>query len=155
MKKRFSFSDSTFSGAYGAMEESMSRLQRVILRPHHLLCTQSYEGKGYNKEFTEKMDDITNYLRNIDNAQVKVVFSTDDMCAKCQHMLKEDTCVSNEKVKTMDNKMTHYFEIAEQDYIYKDIVTKINAKLTPQILDDICGECQWYADSNCRKLAES
>ena len=29
------------------------------LRPHHLMCTQSYAGKGYDEDFVKVMDKIT------------------------------------------------------------------------------------------------
>ncbi len=36
----------------------------MILRPHHLLCTQSYEGRGYSAEFIKNMDKNIEILKN-------------------------------------------------------------------------------------------
>ncbi|MDD7224175.1 MAG: DUF1284 domain-containing protein, partial [Lachnospiraceae bacterium] len=33
----------------------------ITLRPHHLLCTQGYSGKGYSDDFVENMDKIVDY----------------------------------------------------------------------------------------------
>ena len=121
------------------------------LRPHHLLCTQGYSGKGYNSDFVQNMTAITTYLRNDANAIVEIVFSTDDICKKCPRMLDANLCESNDKVKRFDKKVVEYFGIEEKCYIYQDIVREINAKMTSSIMEDICSDCEWYPISNCRK----
>jgi len=122
------------------------------LRPHHLLCTQSYKGMGYNDEFVKNMTAITSHLRYDDNAVIDIVFSTDDICTKCPMMLGEDLCQSNEKVKRFDKKVATFFGIEQRSYNYKDIIQKINAQMTSEIMDDICSECNWYETSDCRKI---
>jgi len=121
------------------------------LRPHHLLCTQGYSGKGYSEAFVENMTVITDYLRNDINAVVNIVFSTDDICGKCPHMLGDNLCESNDKVNLLDKKVILYFNIKEKSYKYMDIIHEINTKMTPSIMDDICGTCEWYPISACRK----
>ncbi|MCL2620428.1 MAG: DUF1284 domain-containing protein [Defluviitaleaceae bacterium] len=121
------------------------------LRPHHLLCTQGYEGKGYSEDFVENMDAITSHLRNSRDAMVEIVLSTDDICNKCPLMIGEDLCETNEKVKTMDRKIVNYFGIEEKNYIYNQIINKINTNMTTTIMDDICGDCGWYATSACKQ----
>jgi len=121
------------------------------LRPHHLLCTQGYAGKGYSDEFVENMTAITNLLRSGEDVEVELVFSTDDICAKCPLMLGENLCEDNKKVNRLDKKVVEYFGLEEKNYIYQDIVRKINAKMTEQMMDDICSECSWYTVSACKK----
>lgn len=36
---------------------------KTLLRPHHGLCIHFYEGKGYNEEFTKKMDALINQIQ--------------------------------------------------------------------------------------------
>lgn len=121
------------------------------LRPHHLLCTQGYSGRGYSHDFVENMTAITTHLRRDDNAVVEIVFSTDDICSKCPRMVDVDLCESQGKVKGFDDKVITYFGIEEKCYIYQDVVREINAKMTLSIMDDICSECEWYPVSACRK----
>lgn len=121
------------------------------LRPHHLLCTQGYEGKGYSDAFVENMTAITDLLRSGERARIDLVFSTDDICAKCPMMLDVDRCEANEKIKRLDQKVVHYFGLEEKSYIYQEIVCEINTKITASIMDDICSECSWYAVSACKK----
>jgi len=121
------------------------------LRPHHLLCTQGYSGKGYNECFIENMTVITNHLRSAENAVVDIVFSTDDICEKCPKMLGVDLCEDNDKVKNFDRKVISYFDIEEKKYTYQDITRKIKSQMTIQMMDDICFECEWYSVSACKR----
>ena len=120
------------------------------LRPHHLLCTQGYGGKGYNDDFVKNMTAITTRLRSKANYLIEVVFSTDDICDKCPKMFGVDFCEDNDKVKRFDRKVIDYFGIEEKSYIYKDIIREINAKMTPIMMDDICADCNWYSVSACK-----
>jgi len=120
------------------------------LRPHHLLCTQGFSGRGYNDDFVENMTAITTLLRSDADVVVEIVFSTDDICSKCPRMIGDDLCKSNDKVKLIDNKVVACFGIEEKSYIYKDIVHEINARMTSEIMNDVCGDCEWYPISACR-----
>ena len=121
------------------------------LRPHHLLCTQGYSGMGYNEDFAENMTAITTHLRTEDKAAVEIVFTTDDICIKCPLMVEVDLCETNDKVKRIDEKVVYYFGIKRQSYIYKDIIREINSKMTSDMMNDICGDCEWYPISACKK----
>jgi len=123
----------------------------IKLRPHHLLCTQSYNGKGYSTDFVKNMTAVTTYLRNNDNASVEIVFTTDDLCSKCPKKISDNLCESNDKVTRFDEKVVSYFGIEEKCYIYKDITNEINTKMTPAVMADICGDCQWHSTSGCRE----
>lgn len=121
------------------------------LRPHHLLCTQGYSGKGYSDEFVENMTALTNLLRSGEDVAIDLVFATDDICAKCPLMLGEDLCEDQQKVMRLDKKVVDYFELEEKSYIYQEITRDINAKMTGSMMDDICSECSWYSVSACKK----
>lgn len=123
----------------------------IKLRPHHLLCTQGYSGKGYSEEFVENMNQITRELRSGRPVKIQLVFFTDDLCTCCPHKLDEDVCDTNEKVKRFDRKMIEYFHLEEKEYIYQEIVEKIRREITPEILADICDGCGWYPVSDCRE----
>ena len=45
----------------------------IKLRPHHLLCTQGYSGKGYSREFVENMTEIVKSIKN-EKVQVQLIF---------------------------------------------------------------------------------
>lgn len=122
------------------------------LRPHHLLCTQSYSGKGYDAAFVENMNLLVARLRTEEPVSVEITFSADDLCSSCPNMSDKALCKDNKKVTSYDKKVTEYFHIEEKTYIYQDIAREIRKKMTPEILEDICGDCEWYPISACRKV---
>lgn len=121
------------------------------LRPHHLLCTQSYRGKGYSMEFIENMNYITNILRSDKPTNINLVFSTDDICTKCPLKISDGVCKDDYKVQVIDKKVIEYFELEEKIYDYKSIINKINEKITEDIFNDICSTCNWCDTSTCRE----
>lgn len=123
----------------------------IKLRPHHLLCTQGYSGKGYSNEFVENMNRVVRRLRTEEATEVTLVFSTDDLCAYCPSMEGTDLCSTQEKVKSFDRKTVEYFHLEEKTYIYQDIIQEIDSQMTAERMDDICEGCKWYPISSCKK----
>ncbi|MGL5766287.1 MAG: DUF1284 domain-containing protein [Sarcina sp.] len=121
------------------------------LRPHHLLCTQAYEGKGYSKEFIKNMDENIKILRNSRGYKVKIQASLDELCVGCPHN-NGQVCGTQEKVMNMDKKVLRYFDIKEGIYEYDFLIEKIQNKINKDIFKDICGECGWYAYGMCERL---
>lgn len=122
------------------------------LRLHHLMCTQGYSGKGYNEEFIQNMDNVTYELRTNKDCVIELVFSTDDICKDCLSMMGVNLCETNEKVKSIDEKVIKYFNLEEKEYNYNDIVNYIKSNITPNMMDDICGKCNWYKMSKSKKV---
>ena len=94
----------------------------IYLRPHHLLCTQGYSGKGYSEGFVSHMNEVG-----------------------------EDLCDTQEKVKRFDQKVVDYFGLEEKEYSYQELIREIDAKMTEEMLADICEGCGWFPISACRK----
>ncbi|WPC43490.1 DUF1284 domain-containing protein [Clostridium sp. JS66] len=121
----------------------------LVLRAHHLLCIQGYEGNGYSFEFTKNMDRVVNNLS--DNMYVKIVMMVDDICVKCPHKLKDDTCKSQEKVFELDFKVLNELNlIVNRTYLYKDILNSIRENLSYEKFQEICGSCQWFSYGYCK-----
>ena len=123
----------------------------IVLRPHHLLCTQGYSGKGYDNDFVAHMTDVVHQLRDVPGTTIRLTFSTDTLCSCCPNKLGEDLCDTQEKVKRYDAKTVEYFGLEEKEYVYQDLIRAIDAKATPEILADICRDCCWFPVSACCK----
>ena len=123
----------------------------VKLRPHHLLCTQGYSGKGYSDGFVSNMDKVVDYLRYDENPRVELVFGPDVLCEDCPNRVEEVLCSTQEKVARFDAKTVEYFGLEEKEYGYREIVEEIDGKITEEILADICQGCSWYPISSCRR----
>lgn len=121
----------------------------LVLRAHHLLCIQGYEGNGYSSKFTKNMDRVVNTLS--DNTYIKIVTVVDDICEKCPHKLKNDTCKSQEKVFEFDIKVLNELKlISNRTYLYKDILNSIRENLSYEKFQEICGSCQWFHYGYCK-----
>jgi hypothetical protein len=51
-----------------------SEKEIIKLRPHHLLCTQGYSGKGYDEKFVLNMTYLTARMREDPELKVQIVF---------------------------------------------------------------------------------
>lgn len=122
------------------------------LRPHHLLCTQGYSGKGYSEIFIKNMNQKVAILRSSEPVEIEIKFGVDDLCDYCPCQTNKGTCVSQKKVQTMDFKIMEYFEIKEGNYIYQDLIQVINKQMTEEKMKDICGQCNWYPISACKYI---
>ena len=123
----------------------------IRLRPHHLLCTQGYSGKGYSTEFVQNMSAIVHSLRNVPGTRIRLVFGSDSLCARCPHHTADDLCEAQEKVSRFDRKTVEYFGLHEVEYVYQDLIRAIDTQMTPAMLEDICRGCAWYPVSACKK----
>ena len=121
------------------------------LRPHHLLCTQGYSGKGYSIEFVEHMNKIVAQLRDANPTEIEITFGTDDICVACPHKVEEDLCDSQEKVNLFDQKVIEFFNLQPTKYIYQDLIKEIDENMTEEMMDIICGVCSWYSISACKR----
>ena len=123
----------------------------IVLRPHHLLCTQGYSGHGYSEAFVEHMNDVVHQLREVPGTKIQLTFSTDTLCSCCPNKLGTDLCDTQEKVKRYDRKTVEYFGLEEKEYDYQALIREIDAKATPEMLADICRDCCWFPISACCK----
>ena len=134
----------------------------IKIRPHHLLCMRAYIGNGYSEGFKKRIEyvikEIKIYNEFLDTnnmkaeiKEVKLIYSTDDLCNKCPNKLGENLCKFQEKVAMLDSKVVSYFNIKEGIYNYKDLEDLVYSNITEEIFDDICKECEWYNKTNCKK----
>ena len=123
----------------------------IRLRPHHLLCTQGFAGMGYDARFTENMTWLVGRLREDPDAEIELVFTTDDLCRCCPHHLGEGICASDGKVLRFDARIVSAFGLREGPVRYHDLVRRIDAGMTPQRLAEICGDCDWFSSGLCEK----
>ena len=54
-------------------------------------------------------------------------------------------------VKKFDDKTVSYFQLEEKEYNYHEITRKIDEQMTEEMLADICGDCNWFPVSACKK----
>ena len=127
----------------------------IRLRPHHLLCTQGYSGKGYSDDFVSGMSAITDRLRNEPDIEIEITFSSDNICSACPSKLGEGLCADDDKVLRYDAAVRDILKLKEKRYSYHELIRRLDDYLNgcadDKRLRSICGDCNWYPISACSK----
>ena len=71
-----------------------NKAPELWLRPHHLLCLQSFVGHGYSEEFVQQMSVVKQQLTDSPDTPVKIVQGADMLCLHCPNC-KMGTCTSD------------------------------------------------------------
>lgn len=122
----------------------MSEPKSVPLRPHHLLCTEFFEGYGYSDEFSANMSETIARLNGTD-PKVTLTAGTDIICRKCPHN-KEGACDSQEKVCRYDLAVPELLGVREGDTaLWSELKKAAREKIiSAGKLSRVCGDCQWF-----------
>lgn len=122
----------------------------IALRPHHGMCLQFFEGKGYDPEFTDCLSRLIRELSADPGQKIRLTASADDVCRHCPNN-EAGTCVTAEKVMKYDRKVLQICGLREETELpYEEFVKLVKGR----ILDTgkrsgICGDCVW--DGICRR----
>lgn len=116
---------------------------RFSIRPHHLLCLQFFEGKGYSDDFVKHMTEIHEKLLN-ENPVINIVSGVDDICKNCPNneggkCIKEISVSGNDRrtyeaIKGDVERGQTWSELTE--IVYKNIIHKGRLK-------QVCETCRW------------
>lgn len=125
------------------MEEQVTR-DVDILRPHHGMCFQFYEGKGYSEDFTDHMGRIIQKLEKDPSQKIKLLVETDVVCENCPNN-KGGKCTTDEKVKRYDEEVLKACGIAAgSDVSFAEFTELVREKIIDAgIREKICGDCSW------------
>ncbi|WP_167956480.1 DUF1284 domain-containing protein [Anaerosporobacter faecicola] len=120
------------------------------LRPHHGLCIQFYQGKGYSKEFTDYMTSFVKQIQQEPQKKIKLHANVDFLCNHCPHNIANHEvhqCRSQEKVTRYDLLVLKYCHL-EKDQVLtiSDFLDSVKKNiLEPGKHKEICGDCEWYS----------
>ncbi|MCR5405011.1 MAG: DUF1284 domain-containing protein [Butyrivibrio sp.] len=121
-----------------------------VLRPHHGMCFQFYEGKGYSENFTDHMGRIIREMGAIPSQKIRLKVETDIVCENCPNN-EAGECSTADKVKRYDEGVLKACGLAEGDEIFFSDFTELVREriIDAGIRSDICGDCSW--DYICRR----
>ncbi|WFD09337.1 DUF1284 domain-containing protein [Tepidibacter hydrothermalis] len=121
------------------------------LRAHHILCIQGYMGNGYDKNFTNNMDQIVKHLKSNPKSKVTIIDSIDCICSKCPNTINNTHCQTQDKVKTLDLNVINLLNIQKnKTYTYDDILDILSTNLSIDKFNRICSNCQWFEYGYCK-----
>ena len=123
---------------------------RIVLRPHHGMCFQFYEGKGYSADFTDHMGRVIRTLSERPKTPVRLTVSADAVCEACPNN-DGGICRSADKVKRYDEAVLIACGLCDGDELpYADFAARVREHiLDAELRRDICGDCEW--DAICAK----
>ncbi|SCY22800.1 DUF1284 domain-containing protein [Butyrivibrio sp. INlla14] len=115
-----------------------------VLRPHHGMCFQFYEGKGYSEDFTDHMGRIIREMEADPSQIIKLQVETDIVCENCPNN-EAGECTTADKVKRYDEEVLKACNLVEGEEIsFAEFAKMVRDKIiSAGIRSDICGDCSW------------
>ena len=118
---------------------------KLVLRGHHLLCLQGFQGYGYNDDFVKNMTDI-NKKRKSEDTTILLTNEADNICEYCPN-LKNDLCQNqsqNEVIKSMDNEVLSHIDATKEHDSLELFAAVENIFNSKESVDKICCNCRWH-----------
>ncbi|MDC7293212.1 MULTISPECIES: DUF1284 domain-containing protein [unclassified Butyrivibrio] len=114
------------------------------LRPHHGMCFQFYEGKGYSADFTDHMGRVIKELEADPSQKVVLKAETDIVCENCPNN-EDDVCTTQDKVLRYDREVLKACGLGDGSEIsFAEFMKLVRTKIiVAGIRGDICGDCSW------------
>ena len=126
------------------------------LRPHHLLCLQSFVGHGYSEEFVQEMASIKQQLTLAPHTAIELVHGADMLCRHCPNCIN-GRCTSD-KPALFDRAVAAKIGSAEKSFPSQD--SEINhdsisynlfllygipecLTLSHALVEECCIGCEW------------
>ena len=119
-------------------------MKEVRLRHHHLLCTSTFSGRGYDYRFVANMEEVVSSLRSPDGLVIRLQIGCDDICAQCPNSVR-GLCKDHGSVVEKDRSAALFLSLPDEgSFPAKPLLEMAEERLRE--LDDIrlvCGECEW------------
>lgn len=125
----------------------------VRLRPHHVLCSVGFEGKGYNDAFLANMGHIVNgQLRGPAGAEVQVMVTdvADSICTPCPRRIGLG-CEAQAAIDRLDRDHGAALGLAPGNRLtWGDCLERVRTRVAPDDLDSLCVGCRWLSMGACK-----
>ena len=117
-------------------------MNSLNLRPHHALCAQFFEGKGYSEAFVAHMYGVLKELEC--GAAVTLVDGCDAICAGCPNE-RDGACETDEKVRAIDRRAIEAMGVRFGDTLpWRDLSALAKDRIIAVgKLKDVCRDCEW------------
>ena len=119
-------------------------MREVRLRHHHLLCTRTFGGHGYDYRFVANMEEMVSKLRSPKGLTVRLSVSCDDICSQCPNAVR-GLCKDHDSVVEKDRSAALFLSLPDDATLPAGPLLELVEERLRE-LDDIrlvCGECEW------------
>jgi hypothetical protein len=129
----------------------------VKMRGHHLLCSLTYQGKGYSPVFVQNYDRIMSRVNA--GEEIEIVAGLDDVCQALVQEQREAHCLL-ERIGLRDAYALHYLKsvgdvtLQEGQHITMrpDLVKRLRSFFRSGAIRATCFDCEWHA--LCSEIAD-
>lgn len=121
----------------------------LMIRAHHILCMQGFQGLGYSKEFTRNMTLITEKIQKNPSFFIKIIIEADSICEHCPNILDGICNLERDSLKlisSMDSLVLKSLNMESGSVISSAQLKTLVGSLTPKKVEKICGDCSWRKD---------
>ena len=125
----------------------------ICLRPHHLLCLQTFVGHGYSPEFTAHMTIVQKQLTTDPLTPITLVNGPDVLCGHCPNCV-DGSCTSpkpavfdhlvGQKLNTTEdteNAAPKHTDASDSPLTLHGIPSILH--MSEQLLAECCPYCEW------------
>ncbi len=128
----------------------------IHLRPHHGMCFQFYEGKGYSEDFTDHMGRVIRECEAAPEQKVTLLCGTDIVCSSCPNNIN-GVCDTEDKVMRYDRAVLEACGLRDGEEIsYSAFIDAVRRQVIASGLrKNICGDCSWDYICTKKELAGS
>jgi hypothetical protein len=113
------------------------------LRPHHLLCLQTFVGRGYSEEFVEHMTLVKRQLTANPRTPITLVSGADELCAHCPNCV--DGQCSSEKPALFDRLVEEklaVLSLCQEPFPVLEGIPN-GLRITEDLIAACCPGCEW------------
>ena len=113
------------------------------LRPHHLLCLQTFVGRGYSEEFVEHMAFVKRQLAADPLTPITLINGADDLCVHCPNCVGGQ-CTSEKPAmfdRLVEKKLAVLSSCREPVPMLEGIPYELH--ITENLLAACCPGCEW------------
>ena len=121
-------------------------MEILNMRPHHLLCTRAFKGKGYSPAFVENMQRVINRLKA--GCDITLITGVDAICDLCPERIGNH-CRSEAKVTGFDEAVLSQLGLERKNYAYAEVDRILESRLTEPVYECICRGCEWKQTGIC------
>ena len=123
---------------------SASNSSALRLRPHHLLCLQTFVGHGYSEEFVLHMTLVKNRLNADPHTPIVLVKGADELCAHCPNCV-DGHCTSENPAlfdRLVSERLTGERLTAQAAPALLSGIPD-SLQINEALLDACCPGCEW------------
>ncbi len=119
-------------------------------RPHHFMCTLSFNGFGYDKRFVENYWQIVKQLARNPQTTIAVTCGSDAICLKCPNLQRSTLCKYQSKVEHIDRLHMEALHLNDGDILkWNEAKTIIKTHISIERFHIICASCEWKRFGIC------